>query len=81
MDYFKRNKPAAEINAELTPLVHDGVVIEIKDETGARPTTRYVHRTLRINEFTKHAVQGNEPSSYALRIYELRTGLRRRHNS
>ncbi|MET0994743.1 MAG: DUF3987 domain-containing protein, partial [Mycobacterium sp.] len=36
-DYFKRNKSAEEINAELVPLVHDGVVIEIKDETGPRP--------------------------------------------
>ena len=55
--YFKSNIKAAEITAELTPLVHDGVVIEIKDETGARPITRYVHRSLRINEFTHYAGQ------------------------
>ncbi|HEY1843003.1 MAG TPA: DUF3987 domain-containing protein, partial [Mycobacterium sp.] len=56
-EYFKGNKPAAEINAELAPLVHDGVLIEIKEETGARPILRYVHRTLRNNEITKPAGQ------------------------
>jgi hypothetical protein len=38
-------------------LVHDGVVIEIREETGSRPVTRYVHRGLRNNESTKHAGQ------------------------
>jgi hypothetical protein len=56
-DYFKRNKAAAEINAELAPLVHDGVVIEIREETGSRPVSRYVHRGLRNNESTKYAGQ------------------------
>jgi 5S rRNA maturation endonuclease (ribonuclease M5) len=56
--YFKGNKPAAEINVELAPLVHDGVLIEIKEETGARPILRYVHRSLRNNEITKPAGQG-----------------------
>jgi hypothetical protein len=55
--YFKGNKSAAEINDELAPLVHDGVAIEIKDETGPRTTTRYVHRTLRINASTNYAGQ------------------------
>jgi hypothetical protein len=64
-DYFRRNKTAVEITDELTPLVHDGVVFEIKDETGARPITRYVHRDLRINEFTNYAGQGTDQSSYA----------------
>jgi hypothetical protein len=59
--YFKGNKSKSEINGELGPLVHDGVVIEIKDETGPRTTTRYIHRTLRINEFTKCAAQSADP--------------------
>ena len=29
--YFKGNKTAAEISTELAPLIHDGVVIEVKD--------------------------------------------------
>jgi hypothetical protein len=56
-EYFKGNKPAAEINVELAPLVHDGVLIETKEETGARPILRYVHRSLRNNEITKPAGQ------------------------
>jgi hypothetical protein len=56
-DYFKRNKSAKEIGAELAPLVHDGVVIELKEETRGRPIMRYVHRSLRNNESTKHAGQ------------------------
>jgi hypothetical protein len=67
-DYFKRNKTAAEISTELTPLVHDGVVFEIKDETGTRPITRYVHRSLRINEFTKHAGQNPDQDSCATHL-------------
>jgi hypothetical protein len=63
-DYFKSNIKAAEITAELTPLVHDGVVIEIKDETGARPITRYVHRSLRIDAFTDYAGQEANPTTY-----------------
>lgn len=54
-DYFKGNRKAAEITAELTSLVHNGVALEIKDETGARPITRYVHSSLRTNEFTNYA--------------------------
>ena len=61
VDYFKRNKSAAQISAELTPLVHDGVVIETKDETVPRPVTCYIHRTLRINEFTNYAAQDPDP--------------------
>ena len=64
-DYFKSNIKAAEITAELTPLVHDGVIIEIKDETGARPITRYVHRDLRIDVFTDYAGQGANPNTYS----------------
>ena len=45
-DYFKGNANAAEINAELAPMLHDGVVIEIEELTGARPIVRCVHRTL-----------------------------------
>jgi hypothetical protein len=70
-DYFKSNIKAAEITAELTPLVHDGVVVEIKDETGGRPITRYVHRSLRIDVFTDYAGQGTNPSTYS--TYSLRT--------
>jgi hypothetical protein len=61
--YFKRHQTAAEIDAELTPLVHDGVVVEVKDETTARPTTRYIHRSLRISEFANHAGQSREDDS------------------
>lgn len=64
VDFYKRNKPAAEISAELTPLVHDGTVIEIKDETGARPITRYIHRGYEFNEFTNCAAQDTNQSSY-----------------
>jgi Protein of unknown function (DUF3987) len=71
-DYFKRNKTAAEIDVELTPLVHDGVVIEIKEETGARPILRYVHRSLRINELTNYAGQG---INSVTNLYELSTNL------
>ena len=60
-DYFKGNKTKAAIDNELGPLVHDGVVIEMKDETRPRPTTRYVHRALRIHEFTKRADQLARP--------------------
>lgn len=63
-DYFKSNVKAAEITAELTPLVHDGVVIEIKDETDARPITRYVHRDQRINVFTQCAGQDVAQDTY-----------------
>jgi hypothetical protein len=54
-DFFKGNKSAAHISAELAPLVHDGVVTEIKDETNTRPITRYVYRVARINESTNSA--------------------------
>ncbi len=64
VDFYKRNKPAAEISAELTPLVHDGTVIEIKDETGARPLTRYIHRSYEFNESTNFAGQDTNQSSY-----------------
>ena len=72
-DHFKRNRKAAEISAELTPLVHDGVVTEIKDDTGARPITRYVHRDLRIDVFTHYAGQGTNPRTYP--TYSVRTDL------
>ena len=60
--YFKRNKSAVEINDELAPLIHDGTVVEVKQSgSGTRTITRYVHRSLRINDFTKHAGQGINP--------------------
>jgi hypothetical protein len=42
--------------------VHDGVLIEIKDETGARPITRYIHGSLRTNEITNYGRHGIDPS-------------------
>jgi 5S rRNA maturation endonuclease (ribonuclease M5) len=64
VDYFKRNSRAAEISSQLTRLVHDGVVVEIKDDTGARPITRYIHRDQRTNEFTNYAGQEAGRNSY-----------------
>lgn len=58
-DHHKGHKSAAEISAELAPLIHDGVVIEVReDRPGGRSITRYVHRTPRICEFAKYAGQG-----------------------
>lgn len=67
-DFFHRNAKASEITAQLTPLVHDGVVIEVFNETGGRPTTRYVHRSARINEFTNFAGHGVDVDSYATNL-------------
>lgn len=53
--YFKGNKPAAQISAELAPLIHEGVVIQVKEEADGRPITRYIHRSVRTNESTKYA--------------------------
>jgi len=72
-DYFKGNAKAADITAELTPLVHDGVLVEIRDETSGRPITRYIHQSARINEFTNSAGQDADANSCAT---ELRTGDR-----
>lgn len=49
MGHYQKNKTAGEINAALEPLIHDGVVIEIRDNApaGGRPTTRYVYRNVR----------------------------------
>ena len=63
-DYFKGNRKAAEIDAELVPLVHDGVVIEIKDETRGRTITRYIHRDLRIDILTNNAGQRTNRVTY-----------------
>ncbi len=51
--FYKGNKPATEINADLEPLVHDGVVMEIKEATGVHRTLRYVHSAVRNHESTK----------------------------
>jgi Bifunctional DNA primase/polymerase, N-terminal len=59
-DYFKRHKSAAEISAELAPLVHDGVVIEIKEETRGRTATRYTHRSCVKSESAKYAAHGTD---------------------
>jgi hypothetical protein len=65
VDHFKRHKSAKEISAELAPLVHDGVVIEIKEETRGRTATRYVHRSCAKSESAKDAAQGaNPPPNY-----------------
>ena len=56
-DHFQGHVKAGEITAQLTPLVHDGVVVEVKEETGARPITRYVHRDVRICGFADYAGQ------------------------
>jgi hypothetical protein len=68
VDHFKRNTRAAEITSQLMQLVHDGVVIEIKDETGARPITRYLHRSLRTNELTNYAGQDPGANSYTTNL-------------
>lgn len=44
-DYGKGHKKAAEINAELAPLIHDGIIIEQQiDRGGSRPSRHYYHR-------------------------------------
>lgn len=58
-DFYNRNRKAAEISAELEPLIHDGVVIEQRGEGGPRPVTVYVHRMARTNEITNGAVQNS----------------------
>lgn len=64
-DHFKNNVKATEINEQLTPLVHDGVIVEVRDETDGRPITRYVHRSQRIDVFTDHAGQDQNRHTYA----------------
>ena len=49
-------------------MVHQGLVVEIKDETGARPITRYVERSQRITEITKYASQDSSGHSYAANL-------------
>ena len=68
VDYFKRNARAADITRQLTQLVHDGAVVGTKDETGARPISRYIHRSLRTNEFTNYAVQSSARNSYGTNL-------------
>lgn len=47
-DLYQRHKPSAEISAELAPLIHDGIVLEKQVRVdGNRPTTRYIHRSMR----------------------------------
>ncbi|MDT5348320.1 MAG: hypothetical protein QOH91_1607 [Mycobacterium sp.] len=75
-DYFKSNIKAAEITAELTPLVHDGVVTEIRDETGGRPTTRYVHRNLRIDVITDYAGQEADQDTYSTDYVRIDSAVR-----
>jgi len=48
VDFYKRHKTAADISAELAPLIHDGIVIEEQcRDYGNRPVRRYIHRSLR----------------------------------
>lgn len=68
-NHFKSNVKAAEITEQLTSLVHDGVIVEIKEEwqptTHGRGPTRYVHRSQRINAFTHCAGQDENVDTYA----------------
>jgi len=57
-EFFKGSKTHAEIKAQLTPLVHDGTVVEVRDDTGGRSATRYIHRNARKNGLTEKASQG-----------------------
>jgi Protein of unknown function (DUF3987) len=74
-EHFKGNVKAAEINAALEPLIHDGIVLQVseKHSTG-RTATRYVLRTLRENEVTKDADQGDTSSSYGTNLRTDRVG-------
>lgn len=65
--FYQGNKPAAEIDADLAPLVHDGTIIEDQIQGKARKITRYTHRSVRTNETTKRAVQAHEPDQTDLR--------------
>lgn len=78
--YFKSNVKASEIDAQLTPIVHNGVVVEEKRTVNHRTITVYVHREQRIDVFTQSAVQGDfsnvsgtysyvlsDPSAYSMR--------------
>ena len=56
--HYEKHRSAAEISSVLAPLIHDGVVIatEESQSSGGRPTTRYVHHSLRnkrISERTR----------------------------
>jgi hypothetical protein len=65
--FYKRNKKATEITAELEPLIHDGAVVEVvqhrQQTMHGRPGTRYVDSRLRINEFTNSAGQRRNPKT------------------
>lgn len=64
-DYFNGNVKAGEINAALAPLIHDGIVFQVREERASgRAATRYLHRTARNNEGTKHAAQSHISNSY-----------------
>ena len=70
-DYGKGHKKAAEINAELAPLIHDGILIEQKvDGGGARPARRYVHRR-EVCEVTKFAGQGTNSNFAECEVDEV----------
>jgi hypothetical protein len=74
-DHFKGNKTAAEINAALAPLIHDGIVLQVKEERSTgRASTRYVHCSLRKNELTKDALQGDISNSHATNLRTKSSG-------
>jgi hypothetical protein len=62
-DHFRSNKSSKEVSAELAPLIHDGVVTEVKEETRGRPVMRYLHRSYVKSGFTEDAGQDTDPAT------------------
>ena len=62
-DHFRSNIKAAEITVQLTQLVHDGVVAEVKSKAAGREISRYVHRDQRTDVLTHYAVQDTAQST------------------
>jgi len=68
--HYQRNRTAAEIDVQLEPLVRSGAVIEQSLPTDGRTATVYVPSSVRTNEFTKFAGQGDEPDEVAYEVDE-----------